>query len=115
MNKNRIGGLRWRASGHRTAKPISIKPTGGKSGGGASKAVELTLGDLRHVTESGLRVKRFILTVAQKAAEGKVGQAVGKAMEALQCRKAEQQARPSRERCSKARTVPRQGSKGKGK
>jgi hypothetical protein len=35
-----------------TAKPISIKLTGGKSGGGASKAVELTSGDLRQVTES---------------------------------------------------------------
>jgi hypothetical protein len=33
------------------AKPISIKLTGGKFGGWASKAVELTLGDLRHVTE----------------------------------------------------------------
>jgi hypothetical protein len=33
------------------AKPISIKLTGGKSGGCASKAVELTSGDLRHVTE----------------------------------------------------------------
>jgi len=31
MNKNRIGGLRWRASGQMTAKPISIKLTGGKS------------------------------------------------------------------------------------
>ena len=44
MNKNRIGGLRWRASGQLTAKPISIKLTGGKSGGCASKAVELTSG-----------------------------------------------------------------------
>ena len=51
MNKNRIGGLRWRASEHMIAKPISIKLTGGKSGGCASKAVELTLGDLRHVTQ----------------------------------------------------------------
>jgi hypothetical protein len=91
MNKNRIRGLRWRASGHMTAKPISIKLTGGKSGGCASKAVELTSGDLRHVTESRLRVKRFILIVSQKSAEGKVGHAVGKASEALQCRKAEQQ------------------------
>jgi hypothetical protein len=62
------------------AKPISIKLTGGKSGGCASKAVELTLGDLRHVTETGLRMKRFILTVSQKSAKGKVGQAVGKAL-----------------------------------
>jgi len=50
MNKNRIGGLRWRASGPMIAKPISIKLTGGKSGGCASKAVELTSGGLRHVT-----------------------------------------------------------------
>jgi hypothetical protein len=50
MNKKRIGGLQWRASEHMIAKPISIKPTGGKSGGCASKAVELTSGDLRHVT-----------------------------------------------------------------
>ena len=51
MNKNRIGGLGWRASGQVIAKPISIKLTGGKSGGCASKAVELTSGDLRHVTK----------------------------------------------------------------
>jgi hypothetical protein len=43
--------LRWRASGLMIAKPISIKLTGGKSGGCASKAVELTSGDLRHVTK----------------------------------------------------------------
>jgi hypothetical protein len=36
------------------AKPISIKLTGGKSGGCASKAVELTSGGLRHVTDSWL-------------------------------------------------------------
>jgi hypothetical protein len=33
------------------AKPISIKHTGGKSGGWALKAVEITSGDLRHVTK----------------------------------------------------------------
>ena len=36
----------------RIAKPISIKLTVGKSGGCASKAVELTSGDLWRVTES---------------------------------------------------------------
>src|SRR5437763_3739486 len=30
MNKNRIRGLRWRVSERMIAKPISIKPTGGK-------------------------------------------------------------------------------------
>jgi hypothetical protein len=40
------------ASGQRIAKPTSIKGTGGKSGGCAWKANELTWGDLLHVTES---------------------------------------------------------------
>ncbi|MGA8220429.1 MAG: hypothetical protein WB780_02160 [Candidatus Acidiferrales bacterium] len=52
MNKNWIGGLRCRASEQTIAKPTSIKGTGGKSGGCAWKAIELTSGDLLHVTES---------------------------------------------------------------
>jgi len=64
MNKNRIRGLGGRASGPTMAKPISIQLTGGKSGGCVPKAVELTWGDLRQVTESGLRGRRFILTVS---------------------------------------------------
>ena len=51
MNKNRIGGIRRRASWHMTTKPISIKSAGCKSGGGALKAVELTSGDLLLVAE----------------------------------------------------------------
>jgi hypothetical protein len=34
------------------AKPTSLKGTGGKSGGGAWKAIELTSGDLPQVTGS---------------------------------------------------------------
>jgi hypothetical protein len=46
MNKNRIRGLRWRASGQMTAKPISIKLTGGKSGGcGAATLVDVLVGE----------------------------------------------------------------------
>ena len=75
MNKNRIRGIRCRASGHMTAKPISIKGTGCKSGGCVRKAVELTSGDLPFVPESGLRVERSILTGRQKSAEGVVGTA----------------------------------------
>ena len=62
MNKNRIGGIRRRASWQLTTKPISIKGAGCKSGGGALKAVELTSGDLPFVPESGLRIERSILT-----------------------------------------------------
>jgi len=52
MDKNWIGGLRCRASEQTIAKPTSIKGTGGKSGGCAWKAIELTSGDLLHVTGS---------------------------------------------------------------
>ncbi len=55
MNKNRIGGIRRRASWQLTTKPISIKGAGCKSGGGALKAVELTSGDLLLVAESRLK------------------------------------------------------------
>jgi hypothetical protein len=57
MDKNRIGGIRCRASGQMTAKPISIKGTGCKFGGCVRKAIELTSGDLPFVPESGLRVE----------------------------------------------------------
>ena len=53
-----------------TAKPLSIKGTGCKFGGGVRKAVELTSGDLPLVSESRLRVERSNLTGRQKSAEG---------------------------------------------
>jgi hypothetical protein len=56
MNKNRIGGIRRRASWQLTTKPISIKDVGCKSGGCALKAVELTSGDLWRVVDSRLRL-----------------------------------------------------------
>jgi hypothetical protein len=55
-----------------TAKRISIKGTGCKSGGCVRTAVELTSGDLPFVPESGLRVERSILTGRQKSAAGVV-------------------------------------------
>jgi len=59
-----------------TAKPISIKGTGGKSGGCARKAVELTSGDPPHVAEARLRMERSMLTVGRESAEGIVGRKV---------------------------------------
>ena len=56
MNKNRIGGIRRRASWQLTAKPISIKDAGCKFGGCALKAVELTSGDLLRVVKSRLKL-----------------------------------------------------------
>jgi len=52
------------------AKPISIKGIGGKSGGCARKAVDLTSGDPLQVTEAGLRMKRFILNTAAEVSSG---------------------------------------------
>jgi hypothetical protein len=78
MDKNRIGGLYSRASWQRAAKPISIKASGGKSGGGALKAVELTTGDLLHVVDSRLERKQFFLNVQQKSAEGTVVRSRGR-------------------------------------
>ena len=72
MYKNRMRGIRCRTSGQMTAKSISIKGTGCRSGGCVRKAVELTSGDLPFVPESGLRVERSILTVRQKSAAGVV-------------------------------------------
>ena len=61
------------------AKSVSIKDAGGKSGGRVSKAVELIAGDLLQVSDSGLRVKQFTLTLQQKSAAGVVLTEVRKA------------------------------------
>ena len=55
------------------AKSTAIKDRGGKSGGRAVKAVDLTSGGLRCVLDSGLRSSQGGLTAAQKSAEGIVG------------------------------------------
>ena len=70
MNKNRIRGIRRRASGQLTAKPISIKVAGCRSGGCARKAVELTSGDLLCVADLRLKTPQGVLIASQKSAEG---------------------------------------------
>jgi hypothetical protein len=89
MNKNRIRGLRWRAKRRMTTKPVSIKRTGGKSGGCALKAVELTSRDLRHVTDRDEEGAIHPDRVAE-VSKGK-SHPVGGDIEALQSRKAEKQ------------------------
>ena len=58
------------------AKSRSTKSTGGKSGGCARKAVELTSGGPQHVAESQLRGEQSPLTVLGESAEGIVGRKV---------------------------------------
>ena len=79
MYKNRIRGIRCRASWQMTTKPISIKGTGCKFGGCVRKAVELTSGDLPLVRDTGLRIGQPFLTGRQKSAEGVLGTQVLKA------------------------------------
>jgi hypothetical protein len=55
------------------AKSTAIKDRGGKSGGRAAKAVELTSGDLRCVSATRLRLSQGDLNPVQKSAEGIVG------------------------------------------
>src|SRR5271165_1304871 len=83
-NRKRIRGIPGRTSGRLITKSISIKDQGCRSDGGAGKAIELTWGGLRRVPNSELRAPRGDLTAAQESADGIVGQAVGKASEALQ-------------------------------
>ena len=70
MDKNRIGGRHVGTSRQETAKSISIKRRGCKSGGRAWKAAKLTSGGLRGVADTQLRGPRGSLTATQKSAEG---------------------------------------------
>jgi hypothetical protein len=63
---------RW-TSGLVTAKCKSIKSAERKSGGCVPKAIELTSGDLRCVSENGTEGTERNLIAAQKSAEGIVG------------------------------------------
>jgi hypothetical protein len=55
------------------AKSTVIKDRGGKFGGRAAKAVGLTSGGLRRVSETRLRLPQGDLIAAQKSADGIVG------------------------------------------
>src|SRR5580704_8042398 len=74
-----------------TGRLLSINGARRRSGGCAPKAIELTPGDLPRVVSGRLSRPRGRLTAGQKSADGIVGHDVGKASEALQSRKAEQQ------------------------
>ena len=104
-NRNRIRGILGRTSGRLIAKSRSIKGQGCRSGRCAAKAIELTWGGLRRVPSLELRKPQGDPTATQESAEGVVGQAVGKASEALQGRKVEQQIGRTGNDGAKARTI----------
>jgi len=65
------------ASEQMIAKAISIKLTGGKSGGCASKAVDLPRRICGVSRNRDWRMKRFILTGSAEVSKGQSGHAVG--------------------------------------
>ena len=73
MDKNRIRGLPGRTSGRMSAKSTVIKGRGGKFGGCAGKASDLTSGDPRPCPD--LRTERVARRViaGRKSAEGIIG------------------------------------------
>jgi hypothetical protein len=103
MDKNRIQGVSVGRAGNLPRSPYpskmrSVDPAA-VHGRRLSLPQEICFASLRR-----LRLSKGGLTAGQKSAEGVVGHDVGKASEALQCRKAESTDRPSRKRWLKART-----------
>jgi hypothetical protein len=90
MDKNRIGGARAGRAGDlpRRSYPSSVRRVDPATVHG--RRLHLPQ-EICAVSRRRLRPSRGGLTAAQKSAEGVLGSAVGKAREALQCRKAEQQ------------------------
>ena len=72
MDKNRIRGLPGRTSGPMTAKSTVIKGRGGKFGGCAGKASELTSGGSAPCPANRTERAARRVTAARKSAEGKV-------------------------------------------
>jgi hypothetical protein len=81
---------RW-TSGRLVAKSIFIKDAKRRFGNCARKATELTPGGLHRVPTSELGASQGVLTADAEVSRGHSRQAVGKANEALQSRKAEKQ------------------------
>ena len=92
------------------AKPISIKLTGGKSGGCASKAVELTSGDLWHVTDSVTKGEAIHL---DRVAEVSKGHSRSCCRQGFQGRKVEQQIGQAGNEDRRPERYPARGIKGK--
>lgn len=90
MDKNRIQGASVRRAGN---VPRSLYPSSTRSVDPAAvhrRRLDLPR-EICSVSRERLRLSRDSLTAEQKSAEGKLGHDVGKASEALQSRKAEQQ------------------------
>src|SRR4030088_186176 len=102
MDKNRIQGVSAGRAGNLPRSPYPSKVRSVDSAAVHRRRLSLPQ-EICSVSVNGLRPSKGGLTAGQKSAEGILGHNVGKASEALRCRKAESTDRPSRERWLKAR------------
>jgi hypothetical protein len=103
MDKNRIQGVSIGRAGDLPRSPYPSKRRSVDPAAVHGRRLSLPQ-EICSVSLRRLRSSKDDLTAEQKSAEGILGHEVGKASEALQCRKAEQTDRPNRERWPKART-----------
>src|SRR3954464_2347744 len=104
MDKNRIQGVSVGRAGNLSRSPYPSKMRSVDPAAVHGRRLSLPQ-EICPVSLLRLRLSKGGLTAGQKSAEGiLVGHVVGKASEALRCRKAESTDRPSRERWLKART-----------
>ena len=97
MDKNRIQGISVGRAGNLSRSPYPSRMRNVDSATVHRRQLNLPQ-EICSVSLRRLRWPKGRLTAEQKSAEGIVGYAVGKASEALQCRKAETTDRPSRKR-----------------
>jgi hypothetical protein len=101
MNKNRIQGVSVGRAGDLPRSPYPSSTRSVDSAIARRRRLNLPR-EICSVSLRRLRLSRGSLTAEQKSADGVVGHVVGKAIEALQSRKAESTDRLSRERWLKA-------------
>jgi hypothetical protein len=101
MNKNRIQGVSVGRAGDLPRSPYPSSTRSVDSAIVRRRRLNLPR-EICSVSLRRLRLSRGSLTAGQKSADGVVGHVVGKAIEALQSRKAESTDRLSRERWLKA-------------
>jgi hypothetical protein len=97
MDKNRIQGVSVGRAGNLPRSPYSSRMRSVDSATVHRRQLNLPQ-EICSVSLRRLRWSKDDLTAGQKSAEGILGYVVGKASEALQCRKAEPTDRPSRKR-----------------
>jgi hypothetical protein len=103
MDKNRIQGVSVGRAANLLRSPYPSKMRSVDSAAVHRRQLNLPQ-EICFVSLRRLKLSRDGLTPEQKSAEGVLGHVVGKASEALRCRKAESTDRLSRKRWLKART-----------